>query len=59
MKANRYVPLEKRCKKEQRRHYAAARADWNGVVPVTRVIPNKKRQRPRQGNKLRGMAEEY
>lgn len=47
MDTKKYVPLEKRSKKEQRRHHAAKRLDWNGVVPVTRVIPNKKKQKQR------------
>ena len=38
----RYVPLEKRSKKEQRKVHAARRASWNGVDPVTRTVPNKK-----------------
>ena len=35
------VPLSKRSKKAQRAHYALRRADWNGVTPVTRVVPDK------------------
>lgn len=44
-KEMKYVPLEKMSKKEQRRHHAAKRGDWNGVVPVTRMIENKKPQK--------------
>lgn len=40
-----YVPMEKQSKKARRQYYASRRADWNGVVPVTRVIPDKRRQR--------------
>ena len=36
------IPLEKRSKKEQRAWYARQRGDWNGVNPVTRIVPNKK-----------------
>ena len=36
------IPLNKQSKKAQRRYHAAKRGDWNGVSPVTRVIPNKK-----------------
>lgn len=36
------IPLEKRSKKEQKAWYARQRGDWNGVNPVTRVVPNKK-----------------
>jgi hypothetical protein len=38
----KYVPLEKRSKKEQRAWYARQRGDWNGVKPVTRIVPSKK-----------------
>ena len=38
----KYVPLEKRSKKEQRAFYRARRGSWNGVVPVTKTVPNKK-----------------
>lgn len=33
--------LKKQSKKAQRAHHALKRADWNGVVPVTRVVPDK------------------
>lgn len=39
---NKAIPLDKRSKRERRAHYSEQRADWNGVVPVTRVIPGKK-----------------
>lgn len=48
MENEKYVPLEKRTKKEKKRHYAMQRNDWNGVVPVTRVIPNRKKRAVRQ-----------
>lgn len=38
-----YIPIEKRSKKEQKRLNAARRGDWNGVRPVTRIIPSGKR----------------
>ena len=37
----KYVSLDKRSKKAQRAHHAIRRADWNGVTPVTRVVPDK------------------
>lgn len=48
------IPLAKRSKKEQRRFHASRRGDWNGVVPVTKVIPDKRkrklqREKARQG----------
>ena len=35
------VLLSKRGKKAQRAYHALRRADWNGVTPVTRVVPDK------------------
>ena len=34
-----FVPLEKMSKKEKRAYYAAKRGNWNGVDPVTKVVP--------------------
>ena len=39
---NKTIPLEKRSKRDRRADYSGKRNDWNGVVPVTRVIPGKK-----------------
>ena len=36
------IPLTKQSKKQQRAYFAAKRGSWNGVDPVTRVVPNKK-----------------
>ena len=38
----KYVPLEKRSKKEQREFHARRRRDWNGLKPITRVVKSKK-----------------
>lgn len=38
----KFVPLEKRSKKERKAYYAKQRGSWNGVNPVTKVVPNKK-----------------
>lgn len=38
----KYVPIEKRSKKEQKAYYAKQRGSWNGVNPVTRIVPSKK-----------------
>lgn len=57
MKQERYIPLEKMSRKKQREYYAARRADWNGVVPVTRQIPNKKKQCDARG-RIRAHEEE-
>ena len=39
---NKTIPLEKRSKRDHRAYYSDKRNDWNGVAPVTRVIPGKK-----------------
>lgn len=41
MPPEKAVPLSKRSKNAQRAHHALRRADWNGVTPVTRVVPDK------------------
>ena len=43
MKQERFVPLEKQSKRKRREHFSAQRNDWNGVTPVTKMIPNKKK----------------
>lgn len=36
------IPLEKQSERAQKAHHDKQRGSWNGVVPVTRLIPNKK-----------------
>ena len=38
----RFVPYEKRSKKERRKADAIKRLDWNGVDPATKTIAGKK-----------------
>ncbi len=38
----RIVPLEKMSKKEQRRHHLQQRGSWNGIIPVSHVVPSGK-----------------
>ena len=38
----KWIPVEKRSKKEQKAYYAKQRGSWNGVNPVTKVVPSKK-----------------
>jgi len=35
------VPLKKQSKRARKAYHALQRADWNGVRPVTRVVPDK------------------
>ena len=39
---NKTIPLDKQSKRNRRAYYNDKRNDWNGVIPVTRVIPGKK-----------------
>lgn len=48
----KWIPMEKRSKKEQKAYYSAQRGSWNGVIPVTKLIPNKKAYNRKK--KLRG-----
>ena len=36
------IPLAKQSKARQREYYAAKRGSWNGVNPVSRVMPSGK-----------------
>lgn len=36
------VPIKKQSKKAQKAYYAAQRGSWNGVDPVTRIVPSGK-----------------
>lgn len=38
----KHIPLEKQSKRAQKEHHDKQRGSWNGVVPVTQVIPNKR-----------------
>ena len=38
----RYIPLEKRSKREQKAYFAARRSGWGELSPVTRKTPNPK-----------------
>lgn len=38
----RYIPLEKRSKREQKAYHASRRGSWGGVNPVTKMSPNPK-----------------
>jgi len=42
---DKFIPLEKLSKKEQRRRNLIQRGTWHGFDPVTRVVPSGKRYR--------------
>lgn len=57
----KYIPLSKQAKRAQKAHYSKQRGSWNGVLPVTRVIPHKKtyiRSRAKQSDKNLSAAED-
>jgi len=39
---DRFIPIEKRSKKEQKKFHSMQRSTWNGLNPVTRTVPNGK-----------------
>jgi len=40
---DRYIPLNKRSKKEQKAFYDRLRNTWDGFNPATRIVPNGKK----------------
>jgi len=38
----KYIPLEKRSKKQQKEFHSMQRKDWGNLNPTTRKTPNKK-----------------
>ena len=38
----KYISLDKRSKKAQKKYYAGFRRTWDGVNPETRIMPNGK-----------------
>ena len=42
MTSVKLIPLNKQSKKEQKKHHARSRRDWNGLKPTTRVVKSKK-----------------
>lgn len=41
---NRFVDYSKVSKREKRRRDRERRGEWNGISPVTRIVPNKKKK---------------
>lgn len=39
---NKYIPLNKQSKRQQREYHRQRRGDWNGLSPVTRADANPK-----------------
>lgn len=48
------TPIDKMSKKSQNTYHAKKRGSWNGLCPVTRIVPNKKaydRNRAKQASR--------
>ena len=57
---SRMVPAEKMSKRQKRLLSALRRGSWNGVNPVTRVVPDRKRySRLRTRQELRRNTDPY
>ena len=52
MEMNRYVPVEKRTKKQKRAYFAQQRGSWNGLNPVTRRSKNPKAYQRQKSRKI-------
>ena len=53
------TPIAKQSKSKQREYYASKRGSWNGVSPVTRIVPSGKvYDRKRMKRETRGASEE-
>lgn len=50
---NKFVSYEKCSKKEQKARNAAKRGSWNGVNPVSRIVPSKKEYKRNPKHKSR------
>ena len=54
----KYVPLDKRSKKEQREYHSRQRRTWGDIKPVTRSVPNgkaynRKKEKQKTGREFR------
>ena len=53
------TPIAKQSKSKQREYYASKRGSWNGVSPVTRIVPSGKvYDRKRMKRETRGASRE-
>ena len=54
------VPLNKQSKRARRAYHAARRGSWNGLSPVTRVVPGRRgydRNRTKRADRKMAAAE--
>ena len=53
------TPITKQSKSKQREYYASKRGSWNGVSPVTRIVPSRRAyDRNRMKRETRGASGE-
>ena len=53
------TPIAKQSKSKQREYYASRRGSWNGVSPVTRIVPSRRAyDRNRMKRETRGASGE-
>ena len=53
---NRFIPLNKQTKKQQKKHHSAQRSGWGTISPVTRIVDNGKaynRSKAKQNRDMR------
>ena len=56
---DKFIPISKKTKKQQKEYYSKHRNTWNGLNPVTRIVPNgkgydrnKQKQQDRRSGRL-------
>ncbi|MBQ4426041.1 MAG: hypothetical protein IJM83_09325 [Firmicutes bacterium] len=54
---DKFVPLGKKSKKEQKKFHARQRKTWEGISPVTRTVPNGKAYNRRSRKRMNDEAE--
>ena len=53
------TPIAKQSKSKQREYYASKRGSWNGISPVTRIVPSRRAyDRNRMKRETRGASGE-
>lgn len=49
---HKYVPLEKRSKKQQKEFHSKQRKTWGSINPITRKVPNAKVYNRKKGQTM-------
>lgn len=59
---DKFIPISKQTKKQQKEYYSKQRSTWNGLNPATRTVPNGKgydRNKQKQQDRRSGRASYY